>query len=103
MKKTIMSCLIVSCICIPTAEAHGYYGYRGGWVAPAIIGGVIGYGLARPYYSTPIYAPPPPVYVTPPPVYYQQYTPYEMPVPSCTAWTETQNPDGTVTKTRNCN
>lgn len=52
-----------------TAEAHGYWhgGYRGGcygcgWVAPAIIGGAIGYELAQPRYYTP-----PPVYYTPPP------------------------------------
>lgn len=55
---------------------HGHYNhhkhYRGNnWVAPAIIGGVIGYGLTRQYYE-PYYAPPvvvqPPVYVQPAPV-----------------------------------
>ena len=66
------------------AQHHGYhgyrggYGYRGGWVAPAIVGGVIGYGLARPYYD-PYYYPPvvvqqPPVIVQQPPVYIQQPT-----------------------------
>ena len=60
-----------------TATAHaggGYHGgyYRtGGWVGPAIVGGVIGYGLARPYYYPPVYVQPPVVYA-PPPVYYQQ-------------------------------
>jgi hypothetical protein len=55
---------------------HGHYGHNGyyrgnNWVAPAIIGGVIGYGLTRQYYE-PYYVPPvvvqPPVYVQPQPV-----------------------------------
>jgi hypothetical protein len=35
----------------------GHGGHRNTWVAPAIIGGVIGYGLTRNYYE-PYYAPP---------------------------------------------
>jgi|APCry1669188910_1035180.scaffolds.fasta_scaffold244695_2 hypothetical protein len=77
---------------------HGYYpGYNYGWVAPTIIGGVIGYEIARNQ---------PPVIVQPP-VVVQQY-----PVPpaavyygqsqQCTAWTEVQNSDGTITRTRTC-
>jgi hypothetical protein len=49
-------------------EWHG--GYRGGWVAPALIGGVIGYGLSRPYYD-PVYVQPAPVVIQQPPVYVQ--------------------------------
>jgi len=42
-------------------------GHHGSWIAPVIIGGIIGYGLSRPYY----YPPPivyqyPPVYIGPP-------------------------------------
>jgi hypothetical protein len=47
---------------------HGYYGggyYSNNWVAPAIIGGVIGYELGRPQVYTP-----PPVIVQQPPVIY---------------------------------
>jgi hypothetical protein len=59
----------------PQAQAHEGFHYRGGyihrggcygcgWVAPALIGGVIGYELSRPA----------PVIVQQPPVYVQQPT-----------------------------
>jgi len=64
----------------------GHGGFRGGWVVPAFIGGVIAYDLTYPYpaYSEPypVYAPPP-VY-TPPPVYVQTapaYAPSVVPTP----------------------
>jgi hypothetical protein len=83
MKKLILTLSLLSAFA--SAEAccyrggyyhHGYYG--GGWVAPALIGGVIGYELARPQV---IVEPPvvvqqpqvvvqPPVQVTAPPVGY---------------------------------
>jgi len=76
--------------------AHGHYHHHGhwqrqnnswGWVAPVIIGGAIGYELARPV---------PPVIVTQqPPVLIQQQQ-------NCSPWTQIQNPDGTVTTTRTC-
>ena len=76
MKKFLLTFLLIGAgmgACSVQAEAHGYYGYRGGrccyyggWVAPALIGGVVGYELARPYY------PPPPVVIQQPPVYIQQ-------------------------------
>jgi hypothetical protein len=64
----------------PQAQAHeGFRGYRGGyyhggcygcnWVAPALIGGVIGYELSRP--ST-VVVEQPPVYVQQPSVVYTQ-------------------------------
>lgn len=55
---------------------HGHHGhYRGNnWVAPAIIGGVIGYGLTRQYYEP--YSAPPPVVYTPPVVYQSNCTRY---------------------------
>jgi len=74
-------------------ENHGYW-QRGGdggwaWVAPTIIGGVIGYEIARNQ---------PPVVVQQPPVIVQN------PLPKvCSPWTEIQNPDGTITRTRTCN
>jgi hypothetical protein len=49
---------------------HGYYGnyYTGNnWVAPAIIGGVIGYELSRP---RPVYVEPQPVIIQQPQVIY---------------------------------
>jgi len=62
----------------PSAQAHEgfrYHGgccYRGGygmgWVAPAVIGGVIGYEIAQP---RTVIVEQPPVYVQQPPVYVQ--------------------------------
>lgn len=77
---------------------HGYYpGYNYGWVAPTIIGGVIGYEIAR--NQPPVIVQQPVVvqqYPAPPAtVYYGQSQP-------CTAWTEVQNFDGTITRTRTC-
>jgi len=40
---------------------HGHY-YGGGWVAPLIIGGAVGYALTRP---APVVVEQPPVYVQP--------------------------------------
>jgi len=77
---------------------HGYYpGYNYGWVAPTIIGGVIGYEIARNQ---------PPVIVQQP-VVVQQYpvppaTVYYGQSQQCTVWTEVQNFDGTITRTRTC-
>ena len=91
MKKIIFTTLI---LCSSLAQAHGfnrfhhhrhYHGYND-WVAPLIIGGVIGYEIQR---------------HNQPPVVVQQQT-----IPNnngnCTPWTETMNSDGTVTRTRTC-
>jgi hypothetical protein len=75
MKKILVALALLAAV--GTASAHdGWHGgYRGGcngcWVGPALVGGLIGYGLARPYYA------PPPVYLQQPvivqqPVYLQQ-------------------------------
>ena len=70
-------------------EHHGYWQHGGDngwtWVAPTIIGGVIGYEMAR-------NQPQP----QPQTVIIQQQ------VPPCSPWTEIQNPDGTITRTRTC-
>ena len=84
-----------------SAFAHGPHGYwrresgggGWGWVAPVIIGGAIGYEIARP--STPIVVTQqPPMVIQQPPIIQQQ---------NCSPWTEIRNPDGTVTVTRTCN
>jgi len=98
--KKILISIIVAMASLPAlAQYHHYhYGYRGGyygggWVAPAIIGGVIGYELSRP---APVVIQQQPVIVqNPPTVVYQ-------PRENCSPWTETQNPDGTITRTRTC-
>jgi hypothetical protein len=73
----------------------GYYG-GGNWVAPALIGGVIGYELSRPRYYEPPVVVQQPVIVQQQPVYSVTTT------ATCTVWTETQHADGTITRTRTC-
>ena len=66
MKKLVISLLITGSLLSTQAEAH----WRGGhWIAPALIGGVIGYELAAPRYVVPppvVYTQPNVVYVQPP-------------------------------------
>jgi hypothetical protein len=66
---------------------HGYYGGGWGWVAPTVVGGVVGYEIARQQQ---------PVVIQQQPVVIQQSQQL------CTPWTETQHPDGTITRTRTC-
>jgi len=77
---------------------HGYYpGPNYGWVAPTILGGVIGYEIARNY---------PPVVVQQPVIIQSAPVPpatvYYGQTQNCTVWTEVQQPDGTITRTRTC-
>jgi hypothetical protein len=101
MKSLLVFLLSITCI---SANAHGYdhrhyghyhggYGY--GWVAPTIIGGVIGYEIARQNQ---------PVIVQQQPVIVQQpiYTQPTVPGTTCTPWQVVQMPDGTYTQTRTC-
>jgi len=91
MKKLIALSILTLAV---SAQAQHHHYHRGGnWVAPVVIGGVVGYALARNYYE-PVYNY---GYVPPPPVVVQQ------PIRSaCTPWTETQYADGTITRTRTC-
>ena len=66
---------------------HGYYGGGWGLITPTIIGGVVGYEIARSQQ---------PVIIQQQPVIVQQ------PQQLCSPWTETQQPDGTITRTRTC-
>jgi hypothetical protein len=101
MKRLIALMLLVGSLAVQAQPGfrhhhhHGYYpGYNYGWVAPAIIGGVIGYEIARNY---------PPVVVQQPIVVQQvPATVYYGQSQQCTAWTEVQNLNGTVTRTRTC-
>ena len=77
---------------------HGYYpGPNYSWVAPTIIGGVIGYEIARNY---------PPMIVQQPVVIQQAPMPpatvYYGQSQQCSEWVEVQQSDGTVTRTRTC-
>jgi len=58
MKKTLLALSLLVLFGTASAQAHGpyrmggwhggYYGCGGCWVAPALIGGVVGYELSRP-------------------------------------------------------
>ena len=104
MKKLIALILLtvsVSAIAQPGFRhyhGHGYYpGPNYSWVAPSIIGGVIGYEIARNY---------PPVIVQQPVVIQQAPMPpatvYYGQSQQCSEWVEVQQSDGTVTRTRTC-
>jgi len=63
------------------------------WVAPAVIGGAIGYYLYRNNQET---------YVQPPVVYERVIPQYVRPVQQCGPWITNYNYDGTVTRSRTC-
>lgn len=81
MKKLILV-LFIGLGAIASANAccyrggyHGGYYHPYGWVAPALIGGVIGYELAQPpvvVQQQPIIVQQPPVYAQPPVGYHYQ-------------------------------
>jgi hypothetical protein len=77
MKTKLITVLLASTLAVAStsAMAWGYRGYHGGgwggWVAPALIGGVVGYELAQPHmvlqppvvYTQPaVITPPQPLY-----------------------------------------
>lgn len=78
MKKFLLALVLVGVAGTASAQhynhrySHNHGSNRNAWVAPAIIGGVIGYGLTRNYYE-PYYGPP--VVVQQPPVIVQQPAP----------------------------
>ena len=90
--KKLIALLLLGLVMSAQAQHHHHHRHGGNWVAPVIVGGVIGYALTR-NYNEPVYNygyVPPPVIVQPP-------------LRSvCTPWTETQYADGTVTRTRTC-
>ena len=103
MKKIVVS-LLLMVLSVPVFAQHyarhghhghhGYWRHAGGpnpwvWAVPTIIGGVVGYEIAR--QQSVIVQQPVVVQTTPVPM--QQ---------NCSPWTETQNPDGAITRTRTC-
>lgn len=74
MKRILLAVLLLVSSTVSAQHNHGYNHYRayphnhygsGYWIAPAIIGGVVGYALAQPRV---IYTPPPPVIYPPAPL-----------------------------------
>ena len=90
MKKIFAFLLLVI---VTSAHAHGYWRHDGrygwNWVAPVIVGGVVGYEIARP-----------PIVYQQQPVIIQQNTVVND--QNCSPWTQIQNPDGSITTTRTC-
>lgn len=96
MKKILLTLLMT--VTTTAFAQHGHYHghYHGGhwqrghggawnWMVPAVVGGVIVYEVTKPQ-------PPQTVVI-------QQQPPVD---PNCSPWTEIQNPDGTITRTRTC-
>jgi hypothetical protein len=75
-------------------ENHYHGGGGGGFVGPALIGGIIGYGIAQPRY----YPEPQVIYQQPQVIYQQPQSVYQ----NCTAWIESVDQYGQVTRTRTC-
>ena len=66
---------------------HPHYIHRG-WVAPAIVGGVIA-GAAIHHYANP-------------PIVYTETAPVWRPAPVCTEWREVRTEDGRIIQERTC-
>jgi len=97
--------LVLGLICVTNVALadgyyrHGHHGYYGGgnWVAPVLIGGVIGYEISRNNQPQQV--------IVQQPVYVQQVpapAPYVVQYQNCTVWREIVNQNGTVTQTRTC-
>ena len=78
---------------------HHHHHYRGPNWGPVIGGAILG-AVVYDIYNRPVVVQQPPVVVQQPPIVVQQYP---QPMQNCSPWTETQNPDGTITRTRTCN
>jgi hypothetical protein len=92
MKKLLFILALFPTLVFAQHYNHGFQGphwrYQGGnwnWMVPAIVGGVVIYEVAK----------------NQQPVIVQQPVVIQQPQ-NCTPWTETQNPDGTITRTRTC-
>jgi len=105
MKKLLLALSLISVVTVASAQWHhrgGYCCYRGGynpggWVAPAIIGGVIGYELSRPpVYTAPVIVEQPSIIVQQPTVV--QQLPVVQQPPAGYHWQEMIDPQTGVRK-----
>ena len=101
MKNILLSLLLMvfsaSAFAGPAHHHRHHYGHHhwnhsqpGRWIAPVIIGGVVGYALAQPSVAQPA-----PVIVQQQPVIIQEAT-------NCTEWKEVMQPNGTIVRERYC-
>ena len=98
MKKILLALSLLAVTGSAMAQHYHGHGFRhhghhrgsgiGWWVAPVVVG-AIGYELGRQQI------------IIQQPVVVQN--PLPAPGQTCTPWTETQNSDGTITRTRTCN
>jgi hypothetical protein len=99
MKKLFIT-LALACATLPALAQHHGHGFRhnhnhyrgpgyGGWVAPLIIGGAIGYTLTRPE----------PVIIQQPIYVDQQPMPLNQ---NCGPWKEVHSSDGRIYRERTC-
>ena len=101
MKKLILSLALL--MSIPAfAQHHGYHGYHGhrhggGWGWAPWVGGAIAGAVIYDIYNRPVVVQQQPVIVQP-----QQPTVVYQPQSNCSPWTEIQNSDGTITRSRTC-
>ncbi len=98
MKKILAVLLLASSSFAFAGPHHGHghwvRGHHGGWNwAPFVIGAATG-AVIYDIYNRPVVVQQPPVIVQQPPVVVNQN--------NCSPWTETQNPDGSITRTRTC-
>jgi len=112
MKKLLAVLALVAASIVPAHAQHhhrgpyftphsGYHRQFNNWFVPALIGGAVVYGVTRDS-QPPVIVQQPPVIVQPPVVLDapQQYGYSQN--QRCTPWTEIQNPDGTITRQRQC-
>lgn len=91
--KKILAPLLMFVASTAMAQHHGFHhGHRHwhpnyGWVFPTIIGGVVGYEIARQQQPVIVQQPPPVVIQAP---------------ANCSAWREVQQSDGTILRERIC-
>jgi hypothetical protein len=76
---------------------NGGYHRGGGWGWGPVLGGAVAGAVIYDIYKRPVVVQQPPVVVQQQPVVVQQQQPQ-----NCTPWTETQTPDGKITRTRTC-
>lgn len=94
--KKIIAVLLLSLSGVAFAQFHGprhnnnYPRDHWNWVGPTMIGGIIGYEIAR-NQQTVIIQQPVPIATIP-----------MVQVQTCTPWVEVQNSDGSITRTRTC-
>jgi hypothetical protein len=105
MKKILILSLMLISVSASAQHYHAHPWRHGGgnswfWVAPTVIGGVVGYEIAR--QQQPVVIQQIPTCASPGiRCSYEIQQPVQV-QPICSIWTEVQNPDGTITRTRTC-